>query len=81
MFFNQNTSSKLFLLYFVEKIEEAGASDVGGNIYSSLTLTFGCYGSPSFLKNKVKKESRLSLKGILDVLISQIDLYVYNNFE
>ena len=62
MFFNQNTSSKLFLLYFVEKIEEAGASDVGGNIYSSLTLTFGCYGSPSFLKNKVKKETRLSLK-------------------
>ena len=68
MFFNRNTSSKLFLLYFVEKIEEAGASDVGGNIYSSLTLTFGCYGSPSFLKNKIKRNFAL-FKRRRDVLI------------
>ena len=45
-----------FCFISLKKIEEAGASDVGGNICSSLTLTFGCYGSPSFLKNKVKKK-------------------------
>ena len=54
-FFRWKYFFKLF--YFslrVDIFEEAGASDVGGNICSSLTLTFGCYGSPSFLKNKVK---------------------------
>ena len=49
---------------------------MGGNICSSLTLTFGCYGSPSFLKNKVKIKLGYHYKGEVDISIRQTVLSI-----